>query len=541
MPYGRYNELIYAAHRRGARLAKFRHFPKLLAAIALAAVVLSGLLSAYFAWTAVKAALVYSTDRAVLNAERLIDRSAADLQKLDGLRFASCDDATVQRLKDALYGAQAQIREIGLIRNNVLFCTNFGPNNIDLMIEKDRFRRGTHINVGPNVVVPNNSSLYVYTTRDEGFTINAVINPVMFAEFERDFNYAEYSRLRMRFENNTPGVAWPEPNPEDLYVLGRFNVEPGAGGAFTHVTRSTRFPLSAEITVPRTAFWEEFWAIAPTILAAHVLVAVIGLLLLNRWLSKGGFETLRYTRALRSGQLRVFYQPILDAQSRKIVGLEALLRWQHPKAGLLRAAQFGGIFEDAAMAEPLNQFIITTAAADMSRLPASQRSIWCSVNLSPVLLENNRLLDEISKQIRALPTDQLRLEMTERAPVSEQAEMTLRELRALGIKIGLDDLGTGFSNLNQLQRMTYDFIKIDGMLVRDIQSEDVVSPVVTSLIKLATQLGTTIVAEGIETPVQAKAMTHHGVQQLQGFLFSPARPIDEIIAALAAQDAAGST
>jgi EAL domain-containing protein (putative c-di-GMP-specific phosphodiesterase class I) len=134
----------------------------------------------------------------------------------------------------------------------------------------------------------------------------------------------------------------------------------------------------------------------------------------------------------------------------------------------------------------------------------------------------------------------LRLEMTERTPVSEQAEVTLRELRALGIKIGLDDLGTGYSNLNQLQRMTYDFIKIDGMLVRDIQSADTVSPVVTSLIALATKLGSTIVAEGVETQVQAQALTHHGVQLLQGFLFSPARPMDEIIAALMAQDDSAS-
>jgi sensor c-di-GMP phosphodiesterase-like protein len=519
----------------GASLRTFRHFPKLLLTAAAAALVLAALVSAFLAWQAVNAALTYSASRAVYNAERLIDRTAADLMKLDGLRLSSCDGPTIERLKDALYGAQAQIREIGLIRKGLLFCTNFGPTQIDLTPERKTFKPGVNIGVGPNAVVPNNTSLYVYSTRDEDFTINAVINPIMFAEFERDFNYAGYGRLQMRVNSNALDAK--PAAPENLYSLGRLTVDPASGGVLTRTTQSQRFPLTAEITVPRAAFWEEFWAVAPQMLAVFGLLAVIGLLLLNAWLSRGGFELMRYTRALRGGQLRVFYQPIVDARSRNIVGLEALLRWQHPKSGLLRAAQFSDIFEEEMFAEPLTRFIITTAVADMKNLLALRPALWCSVNLSPVLLENNRLLDEVSAQIRSLPTHQLRLEMTERTNISELAEVTLRELRAHGVQIGLDDLGTGYSNLNQLQRMTYDFIKIDGMLVRDIQSVNNMSPVVSSLLALAAKLGTVVVAEGIETSLQADALTQHGAQMLQGYFFSPARPAIEIVSLLEAETA----
>jgi c-di-GMP phosphodiesterase len=139
---------------------------------------------------------------------------------------------------------------------------------------------------------------------------------------------------------------------------------------------------------------------------------------------------------------------------------------------------------------------------------------------------------EVAKHIKQLPRHQLRLEITERTPISEASDATLRELRAQGIKMGLDDIGTGYSNLNQLQTMSYDFIKIDGLLVRSIQTPEGVSPVLESLIQLAIKLKTEVVAEGVETAVQANALSKRGVNHLQGYLFGPAKPFQDILLTL---------
>jgi c-di-GMP phosphodiesterase len=128
-----------------------------------------------------------------------------------------------------------------------------------------------------------------------------------------------------------------------------------------------------------------------------------------------------------------------------------------------------------------------------------------------------------------LAQDQLRIEITERTPVSTSAEITIRELRGHGIKVGLDDFGTGYSNINQLQTLAYDFIKIDGLLIRGVQAVDGLSPVLESVIDLAHRLGTDIVAEGVETLVQAQALSGRNVKNLQGYLFSQAKPFADIL------------
>jgi sensor c-di-GMP phosphodiesterase-like protein len=142
------------------------------------------------------------------------------------------------------------------------------------------------------------------------------------------------------------------------------------------------------------------------------------------------------------------------------------------------------------------------------------------------VLNAERMIERTAADLAKL--DALRLGDCNKASI----EKLKRELRAQGIKMGLDDIGTGYSNLNQLQTMSYDFIKIDGLLVWSIQTPEGVSPVLESLIQLALKLKTEVVAKGVETVVQANALSKRGVNHLQGYLFGPAKPFKDILLTL---------
>jgi c-di-GMP phosphodiesterase len=513
---------------------RFWYLRRLILAAVAIALLLSLVMAAPIAWRATHLAISHSAQRAVLNAERMIERTAADLQKLDALRLSSCEPVVIEKLKDSVYNAVAQIREIGLIQNSRLFCTNFGPTDVSLEAERKILEIGTHIGVGPNSVVPNNTSLYVYVSRAEGSAVNAVLNPMVLAEFERGFNFTGRGQLEMLF--NGPSSSRPaSKDSEQVYQIGRDDKPIDPSTMLSRRYASTRYPLIAEVRAERGAFWDEYFPVLQRLLVPLLALGLISAFAINHWLSAGGLDRTRFQKALRREQFRVYYQPIVSAQSRRMVGVEALLRWQHPRKGLLRAAQFAEIFNDQELDEAVTRFVLSTVARDLSNLPSHAQRFWCSVNVAPALMEKSGVANEIARQLKSLPHDRLRIEITERTPISPISDANLRELRAQGIKIGLDDLGTGYSNLSQLQTMVYDFIKIDGVLVRGIQSLEVLSPVVENLILMAQKIGTEIIAEGVETQVQAQALSKHGVNLLQGYLFGPAIPFQDVVKLLDAE------
>jgi sensor c-di-GMP phosphodiesterase-like protein len=498
--------------------------------VLLASLVIAFVVSLALAWLDVRADLNNSASRALQNAERLIDRTAADLQKLDGLRAGECDAAAVERLKDAVYNASTQVREAGLVRNSQLFCTNFGPVSVDLRTSSTLLQPGIHVDVGPNAVVPNNTSLFVYASRAPDSAVNAVINPQVFAEYERDFHYAANARMELVYRGKVlaPGNA---PRDERIYELGSTKFDANAD-AFTTVADSKRFPLRVNISAGRSALGDAFREIAPVLFAASAALAVIGSLLLHRWIDSGGLNRSRYEIALRRRELVIYYQPIVSAKDRHIVGFEALLRWNHPRLGLLSAGQFSEMFADDAFAEPLTRYVISTVAKDLLQMKQLRPDIWCSVNVAPPLLDRTGVMSEITFQLERLAKQHLRIELTERTPVSDASANVIREMRAQGLLVGVDDLGTGYSNLGQLQKLAFDFIKIDGLLVNSIQSADGVSPVVETLIALALKLDVEVIAEGVETPIQAQALAKRGVHQLQGYLFGPGKSLQDSIVLL---------
>jgi diguanylate cyclase (GGDEF)-like protein/PAS domain S-box-containing protein len=234
-------------------------------------------------------------------------------------------------------------------------------------------------------------------------------------------------------------------------------------------------------------------------------------------------------QAISDGALEVYYQPCLGLQDNKITGCEALLRWRHPVRGMVSPAEFIPIAEETGLINQIGEWVLTTACAEATTWP---EDIKLAVNVSPVQFKSGTLALKIVGALAAsgLAASRLELEITEAVLIRDDdaALAILHQLRDIGVRIALDDFGTGYSSLSYLQRFPFDKIKIDRCFVNDIEDPDGSSCIVQAVVNIAAARNMTTTAEGVETRQQQQLLRMLGCSEMQGYLFSPARPAAEI-------------
>ncbi|HVS13879.1 MAG TPA: EAL domain-containing protein [Thermoanaerobaculia bacterium] len=243
-----------------------------------------------------------------------------------------------------------------------------------------------------------------------------------------------------------------------------------------------------------------------------------------------GLET-ELRGALEREELRVLYQPIVELASGRITGFEALVRWQHPRRGLLAPEEFVPVAERSGIIHRIGEFVLQTAcrqAADWQRRFPRAAPLTISVNVSGRELMRTDLVERVAHQIRSsgLCSGSLRLEITESSVMdhSELAIDQLRGLRALDVELDLDDFGTGYCSLSYLQRIPTGTLKIDRSFVERLDEGGGTSHIVEAIVRLAHQLGLRVAAEGLETETQVQWLRELACTHGQGFYF--ARPVE---------------
>jgi diguanylate cyclase (GGDEF)-like protein len=234
-------------------------------------------------------------------------------------------------------------------------------------------------------------------------------------------------------------------------------------------------------------------------------------------------------QAITDGSFEVYYQPSVTLEDNKIVGCEALLRWRHSERGMISPAEFIPVAEETGLIDELGEWVLTTACAEAATWPDD---IKIAVNVSPVQFKSGTLALKIVAALAAsgLQASRLELEITEAVLIrdDEAALAILHQLRAIGVRIALDDFGTGYSSLSYLQRFPFDKIKIDRCFVNDIAEPDGSSCIVQAVVNIAAARHMTTTAEGVETKQQLELLRALGCAEMQGYLFSPAKPAAEI-------------
>lgn len=227
-------------------------------------------------------------------------------------------------------------------------------------------------------------------------------------------------------------------------------------------------------------------------------------------------------RALGRQEFVVHYQPLVETRSGLIVGTEALVRWQHPRRGLIYPAEFIGLAEETGIIEPLGEWVLSTACAQNKRWHDMGLGTLCvSVNLSPCLFRQSELVETVERLISqsGLHPSFVELELTETS-IMRSAESTIEMLQAfksLGIKIAIDDFGSGYSSLSYLKHLPIDILKIDQAFVRDLTSDANDAAIVQAIISLAHNLSLKVKAEGVETAEQMQMLKELQCDEMQGY------------------------
>jgi diguanylate cyclase (GGDEF)-like protein/PAS domain S-box-containing protein len=238
-------------------------------------------------------------------------------------------------------------------------------------------------------------------------------------------------------------------------------------------------------------------------------------------------------KALTNNEFVLYYQPQVDVVSGKVIGMEALIRWQHPENGFISPAIFIPLAEDTGLVVEIGTWVIREACQQLaSWIRAGFKPVKISVNLSAKQLQVpglDLLISETLKEMN-VPVEYLSVELTETAIIVEPeiALKRLNKIKSLGIQLSLDDFGTGYSSLSYLRRFPIDTLKIDQVFIRDIKVDHEAAALVKAIISMAHSLGMNVVAEGVETQDQLEFLAANACDMIQGYLFSKPAPAEEL-------------
>ena len=248
-------------------------------------------------------------------------------------------------------------------------------------------------------------------------------------------------------------------------------------------------------------------------------------------------------RAVAGHELVLHYQPQVDAKSGRLVGVEALVRWQHPERGLLYPGAFIGVAEESGKIAEIGAWTLSAACAQLAAWKRAGLRVGCmAVNVSALEFRDHGLLDRVHRALAAsglLPSE-LELEITESVLMADTAvsQRIIERLRELGVGLAIDDFGTGYSSLAYLKRLKPTQLKIDRSFVRDAAIDADSRAIVHGVIGLASALGLGVVAEGVETPEQQALLADGGCAALQGYLIARPMPAADFEAWAAAREQA---
>ena len=235
-------------------------------------------------------------------------------------------------------------------------------------------------------------------------------------------------------------------------------------------------------------------------------------------------------QALQNEEFCLHYQPQMDASSQRIIGAEALIRWQHPERGLVGPGAFMEVLEESGQILAAGSWVLHEGCRFIARLLEQRRidpqQFCLSINISPRQFRQSGFVDEVAAAIsqHGIPAQALKLEITEGMVIQNVNDTIakMHQLRNLGIRFAIDDFGTGYSSLSYLKRLPVDLLKIDQSFIRDCTRDGNDAEIVRAIIAMARSLNMDLIAEGVETGQQLAFLLEQGCSNYQGYLFSPA-------------------
>lgn len=293
-------------------------------------------------------------------------------------------------------------------------------------------------------------------------------------------------------------------------------------------------PISVSAAIPVDLIAAEYADLQIGFTLVASLASCVFLWLCVQYVRRSQMPTFDLERAINDGELRPRYQPVIDLQTGKIAGCEVLIRWEKPNGEVISPGAFIEYAELSGLAIPMTLSLMEQVRDDLEDLCDRHAHLKIGINLFERHFRDGSIVEDVQSIFGAtrIRYSQLVFEITERQPLSDMGGVNavIHALRDLGSKVALDDAGTGHSNLAYIQKLGIDIVKIDRVFVELIKHRNQPVPVIDAIIGMARDLGTEIIAEGVETEEQAHYLRKKGIRQAQGFLFAPALPVDAYLA-----------
>jgi sensor c-di-GMP phosphodiesterase-like protein len=467
------------------------------------------------------------TDVVLRRSEVAVDFAAATLDELAKHGTLNCDPASLQAVRLQVYQRSA-VKDIRLVnRDGSVICSAYSEtlefdngwvDRPDMLSSDDKrlllFRVDQFSGVALGVLrdIDEKNSLVAI------LGINSYLFDVMPAELRA------HSEVSLELNNGSD--------------VGLFSLKPSSEFSqfVSFSNASFRYPLHATIRVERSALqqWnnEAYW---PTMLIALGLGAVFGLLL-TRTTARLEGPIADIDRALARREFKPFFQPTFDLRTGAILGCEVLARWIREDGTIIPPMSFIPLAESSGRIEPMTWQILATALKELYPRLREDKHFKLSVNVVPRHLLSDGFIETLRRVVvgAKVSARQIVLEVTERneLPDLKRAAAVVKELRELGFKVAMDDVGVGHSGLSQMKGLGANTIKIDKFFVDSITEDGSTATIVEMLVRLAKDLHMTVIAEGIETVEQVQALIACGVEEGQGYLVSPPLPFakfDELV------------
>ena len=443
-----------------------------------------------------------------------------------------CSSNDMQHMASAVLEFEL-LQGAGFVRDGKLICTSAGLLSPPIDIGHSGFPTANGYWMRPVVQLPFAPGVKLLAvTDDSGYTL--FIHPSLTLD------------IPLNNENEAVGIIGISTGQiinqrglTDESLLESFRVSKATNyvtkGQLVSVAPSNSGDYAGFSAIPMTEVTEDFARYLTFLLPISIACGGLLLLLLRFAVRLESSMATTARRALKSDQIYLQYQPIIDLATNRWVGAEALARWKRPTGEHIRPDLFVPVMEETGLISLLTEKVFQIIAKEAGPYLSQRQDFYLTINLAPADLSGDRLSRLVNDLLVTTGCNarHFALEVTERGLVDAQdGRKALEAVRAQGFRIALDDFGTGYSSLAYLQKFQLDYIKIDKSFVDSIETEAATSSVITHIINMARDLNLGLIAEGVETEKQARFLHSRGVSSGQGWLF--AKPLDwaQLIAAL---------
>lgn len=462
---------------------------------------------------------------AVRQFDLMLDNTALAAQDLLPLAGLPCDNAATLALREQVT-RRPFVRATTLSWQKKIYCSSLFGSRHDSPVNPDDYVGGRLWLMNGNPVTPD-TALLVYRLVDGDRGAFASID---------GYHLTNALRLISRYASLVLKVG-----PNWLDADGKVHTDaPPKFAIAPHFLASNRYQYSVDAGMPEGEVWRYMQARYPAVFSLVVFFGVLAGLLAH-WLQKSSSApTHELQRAMGADEFIPYFQPVVRGDTRQWAGCEVLMRWQHPKEGLVRPDLFIPLAEHSGLIVPMTRALLRQTAAQLA--PHAERfspGFHIGVNITARHCQDLALVDDCRAFLAAFPPGQITLvlELTERELI-EPTDITRRlfdALHQLGVMIAIDDFGTGHSSLGYLRHFNVDYLKIDQSFVAMIGADALSRHILDSIIELSVKLDLGIVAEGVETAQQCDYLVAKGVDFLQGYLFGRPLPGDEFIKSVTRQ------